>query len=317
MYTYRQIFKQALKIAWHNPALWFFGFFVSLLGTVGDLEVIFGGYSFSQQSTLLAFWQGLGQGGIFSLAGFKGIAQVLSSNPFQLLLVTFFGLLVLGISVLVIWLTIVSQAALISQVVRLGGKQGVNWQQGWQVGLAKFWPILGLNAVLRLVIWLLLLLSGLVTLLNFPGSLFIFILVFDGFLFLMLIFSFIAKYAICGVVLKDWKFKQSILLAWQTFTRNWLISLEVAVILFFIFFVVNSILVYFISLILIYSLGLFIDFLFGLLLVFILLLGVFLFVQILLTIFFWATWTFIFELITSQKRVLFSQLKKGFQKLIS
>ena len=31
MYNYSQILKQAFKVAWQNPGLWFFGFFVALV----------------------------------------------------------------------------------------------------------------------------------------------------------------------------------------------------------------------------------------------------------------------------------------------
>ncbi len=127
--------------------------------------------------------------------------------------------------------------------------------------------------------------------------------------------SFIAKYAIIGVVLKDWRFSQALKLSWKLFTRNWLLSLEIAIVLFGIYFLATSFLLWLLFLIFVYSLKIFIGFTFGLPLVWLILLSVFIVIQIVLAIFHWATWAIVFELLTAPKTVLASWLSRKFKSL--
>ena len=315
MYHYSQIFKQALKIAFRNPGLWFFGLFVSLLGSAGEAEVLLGSYSFSGRGLLFSFWRGLAEGGLFTLAGVKGIFQALFINPVYLFIILLIFLLVLGLSVLVVWLVMVSLSALISQTISVSRNQNLNWQEGWQAGLIKFWPVFGLNVLLRAIISALFLIIGLLAFFNFPGSVAVFIAAFDIFITLVLIVSFIGKYAICGVVLKDWPFIDAIKSAWELFKRNWLLSFELAIILLGVYLITNSILIFVLGLILLYSLKLFAGFTFGLVIIFLLIFAVIVFVQVILAIFHWASWAIVFELLTGKKSVLLSALKRGFDKV--
>jgi hypothetical protein len=317
MYTYRQILKQAFKIAWQNPSLWFFGLFVSILGGAGELEVLLGSSGFSRQGALFSFWQGLAQGGLFSTEGIKGLSLALVTNPLYLIALALVLLIILGLSALIIWLLIVSQSALVGQAINITNKNKLSWHQSFQFGLVKFWPVLGLNALMRAVIWFLFVLLGFLAFLRFPGSTVIFIFGFIIFLSLIVIISFITKYAICGVVLKDWQFKSSIKSAWELFTRNWLLSLEIAVILFLIYVVVNFLLFFFLSLIFFYIVSTYLKLLSLVFLSFLILVLILLFAQIILAIFSWSTWAIVFKLLTGQETKLISRLISGFKKLTS
>ena len=127
MYTYRQILTQAFKIAWQNPGLWFFGFFIALWGG-GELELMFGGYGFGGQETVFSFWQGLAEGGLFTIAGLKGAVKILFANPLYLFVILLLGLAVLGLTALFLWLIAVSQTAVIGQA-----EQEIKLER-------KFWP---------------------------------------------------------------------------------------------------------------------------------------------------------------------------------
>lgn len=314
MYTYRQIFKQAFKVTWQNPSLWFFGFFVALMGSAGEVELL-GSYGVGG-GVLFSFWQGLAEGGLFTAAGIRGIGKILVSQPFFLFLVALIFLLILGLSALVIWLVIVSQAALIGQIIGISRNETLGWRDGFNLGLVKFWPVLGLNVLLRLISFIFLALGAVFYFLNFPGSLLIFIIVFDiCFVFIVLI-SFLIKYAICGVVLRDMPFVRALKSAWQIFIKNWLLSLEIAIILFVIYLITNSLLFWFINSILFIFLRFFSNFIFGLILVFLSLLAIFTFVQILLIIFHWASWAIVFELLTTPGTALVSRIKSGFKKIV-
>ena len=314
MYTYRQIFRQALKISWAYPSLWFFGLFVYFLGSTGELELTFSSLGFGGQRILFSFWTGLVEGGFFSTSGIQGLLEL---GAFAVFGFVFLSLAVIGLTVLMVWITNVSLGGLINQVIKISRNKPVSFREGFQLGLNKFWPVLGLNALLRIVAGALFGIFGALALITFPGSDFLYIVIFDIFLVVVLVMSFVTKYAICGVVLKGWKFKDSVKNAWSLFARNWLISLEIAVLLLLIFLALNAVLLFFTSLFFFYSVALFSDFTFGLIVLFIVLSAVFLIGQIILTIFNWTVWAIVFELLTSPKQVLSSRLKKGLNELMS
>tara|TARA_Y100000310_G_C20583052_1_gene763962 strand:- start:327 stop:1271 length:945 start_codon:yes stop_codon:yes gene_type:complete len=314
MHTYKQIFKQAIKIAWFNPSLWIFGLLVALLGNAGEIELILGSAGFGGEGILLSFWQGLAEGGLFTIVGIKTFFGIILTSPFYFFSISLIMLTVIALSILTIWLVIVSQTALITKIVSIINNQELKWQKSFSIGLQKFWSILALNFLARFFIWFLLFIIAILASLKFSGEILVFIVVFNILLFLIIIISFILKYAIIGVVLKNWKFKQSLGKAWKIFIENWLLSLEIALIISLIFLLINSLMIFFISNIIISFLTLYVGFLFGLILLVLLAIMVFVAVQVLLTIFHWATWVIVFELLDNKKHTLVSILKSGFRR---
>jgi len=152
MYSYSQIFRQALRIALKKPSFWFFGLFAAFLGSAGDFEILLGGYGFTGDNPLVSFILGLVRGGLFSVAGFQGLLE----NPFILFLLLTMFLITLGLVVLVVWLVIVSQSALIGQAVAISQGKDMRWRDAFSLGLLKFWPVLSLNFFVRIVATLLL-----------------------------------------------------------------------------------------------------------------------------------------------------------------
>lgn len=311
MYTYTQIIKQALKIIWKNPILWFFGFWAALLGGIADLELFLGGWNFGGKGILFSFCQGLAEGGLFTMAGLQG----LSVHPFYFFILALIFLIALAISALVIWLGIVSQSVLIKKTISFSKNESPDWPGAFKLGIAKFWPVLGLNALSRVIIWFFLSIIGILTLLKFSGLTVIFVFGFSIFIALSLIVSFIAKYAICGAVLKNWHFSETIKSAWKILSQNWLITLEIAVMVFIINLVVNSVLVFFSSQTLIYALTVHSSSLFSLIMIVLAIAIVFVFIQALLVVFHWTIWTIVFKLLTDKKQALTSALERGFGKL--
>lgn len=314
MYSYSQVLKKAAQIAWKHPTLWFFGLLASVLGSAGEIELIFGGFQFSQDSSLFSFWQGLAQGGFFTFKGIQGFAGLLLVNPLSLFFITFIFLLVSALTIIVIWLVVVSQAALISQAVSVSKNLGVNFKQGFSLGMQKFFPIFGLNIIIKIFGGFLLFLTAGLALLAFPGSNLLFIISFDIFLVALLLLSFVVKFAICGTVLRHWEFKESIRQGYALFKKNWAITLEVAVLVFLAYLMVNALVVYIISQLFVITIVTFASFPFVLVLIFSLMFIAFFFVQALLAIFHWAAWAIVFELINAPQPVLISRIKKILRK---
>jgi len=314
MYTYRQILTQIFRIIRQNPSLWIFGLFAALLGNNNGLEIMVGSFGFSGQGIFSSFINGLIDGGLFTFGGIKGIAKIMVSNPLLLFILAIISLCLIALTVLVIWITLVSLAALIVKAVSFSKSKTLSARQAFGAGMAKFWPVLGLNFFIRVVCWLIVLaIVALAGLPRFPGLIYLFILGFDVLLAATIIFSLVTNYAICAAVLRNLGLKASLEFALGLFRQNWLVSLEVAVFLFFINLIVNSLLWFFLSWALLHTLSLFGDFPLAYLVIIVLLFILFIAVQIALTIIYWCFWALIFEILSGKKSAVKSWLLTVFR----
>ncbi len=314
MYTYRQVFKQSLITLRQSPSIWFFGIFTGFLGNAGGLELIFSSYGFGSEGIIFAILSGLVEGGLFTKVAMQNLAKAIFTHPIYVFLTIMFFLLVIAISILALWLSTVCMSSLIAKVVAAAKNKKLEFKEAFSLGIAKFWPVLAVNILIRLISLFLFMLIGALALIKFPGAVFVFVICFIIILFLILIVSFIGKYAICGIVLENWKFKKAIKEAFGLFVRNWWLSLELAMILFLIYAAINLILIYFISWTLFLAFKAFPLFISALALTFTIVLAVFIAVQIALVVFIWGSWAIVFEILTSKKFALTSFLSKIFKK---
>lgn len=237
---YRNILSQARKITWHNKYLWFFGLFAALLGNGGELEIIFRSFDGNMANGFLSGWPYLPEG-FFSTETFYNIGRLLVNDPLSLLLSLAIMLILIFLVCFLIWLIIVSQIAIVNNAGRsIGGKKH-DFRGGLTVGMKKFWPVLGLNAARQLIVYVLLALMGLFIIIGLSRTQIIISFVIS-FLFLVplaIIWSWIIKYAIAYVVIKNNRFLEALRYGWQLFTANWLVTIEMAFILLFINFFVG------------------------------------------------------------------------------
>jgi hypothetical protein len=240
MTLYRNILKQALKSTWHNKYLWFFGIFAALLGNGGELELLFRRFDTSIiEKGLFPGIERIIATGFFSKATFFNITNLATRDPLSLFLVLSVLIIILLVVGFLIWLTIVSQAALVNNAARIKVGKRHNFKSALEVGVNKFFGVFGLNIFLKIAIYLAFILLSLPILISvnkafFSTSSVLFIVSFILFIPLAIIISFITKYAIAYFVIKESRFFESIKLGWQLFIRNWLISIEMAFLLFFI-----------------------------------------------------------------------------------
>ncbi len=235
---YRPILRKAWEITRQNRFLWIFGIFAALAGNSGVYEILLKGFdrvvarggSLPAQSTWL--W-------ITGMFSFPRLEDIYIQSPFlaSLLWIIFFGVVaVLGV---VIWLSMSSRAALITSVKKIAGRKKTNLHEGWTEGKKYFWPVLGLNLLSKALVFVLLLLITIPAMLYLTGqggnmgvNLFFYVLAFIIFTVLALIVSFMAVYASCFVVAAEKTFVEAIVDSWKMFIKNWLVSIEMALILF-------------------------------------------------------------------------------------
>jgi hypothetical protein len=243
MFSYRQMLLQSFKITWKNKYLWFFGLFASLLSIGAEYQILTRAMSRSASLKWLYDWSNFFHSGLFSQAFFVKVTGLFSQDPVMMSLTLGLALVILAAFILLVWLAIVSQVAIVNNSDKiLKSKKEVadlSLHTGILAGAKSFWPVLGLNAVSKIVV------NVLIGLVSWP-LLFIFwtktvsgifyILFFILFIPLAVAFSLMIKYAIAFVVLKKASFKTALKNAGRLFRENWIVSLEMAFILFAISF---------------------------------------------------------------------------------
>lgn len=245
MFLYRDILKRSLKITWDHKYLWFFGLFASLLAGTGRFNVSFSQAPEDWNRNLFSGLAVFFNDGVLKGNFFRGIREYYQQDPVAASIFIVFFLVVVVLGLFLLWLAVVSQAGLNSdaaKIIKSGDKgEKTTIGSGLEVGAKKFWPVLGFNLIAIFFVCLFSALAGL-PLVFMPARpdfdlMLLYTLLFILFIPLALIISFLGKYAVCFSVIKGKKFVDSIIDAINLFGKNWLISIEMALILFFIDFI--------------------------------------------------------------------------------
>ncbi|MFH1425948.1 MAG: hypothetical protein ABIG66_00780 [Candidatus Kerfeldbacteria bacterium] len=235
MKFYNTIFQKSWKVTKKQRVLWLLGFFTLFWGGKGiELEI------FSTNGNLLnsrfspfnpQFWE-LDQWA-------QLIDQALAPNLTLAAMVI--ASLVLGIFVLV--LIMYSQIGLVdgfAKAVRTRSKKKITLGQVVESGEKHFWPVLWVNLIGKGVSYLLLALVALpLFLANVQTSkLVISLLLFLVLTPLAILISMLIKFAVADIVIKGSGTKEAIRKSWELFRHNAGVSIELAFLMFFAYFLV-------------------------------------------------------------------------------
>lgn len=258
MFSYRSLLKQAWDIIWKHKYLWFFGLFASLTAIGGSVEYQLISQKFNQD---LVGGTYIGLNSLFLLGELcqnilSGLINIFQYNIWFILNFLTFLLLSLTLLSVFVWLAITSQAALVYKVKKIltPSKKlaGLGIRQGLTVGHQHFWTVLGLNILIKFLISLAFFIISLPLLFMFFSDtsvlVFIYTLLFVIFVPIAVSLSLLIKYSIAYHVLEDKPFIAALEAGWKLFKNNWLISLEMAIILFIINFLVGVVVLLILSL---------------------------------------------------------------------
>ncbi|MCH7492553.1 hypothetical protein IID19_03070 [Patescibacteria group bacterium] len=245
-FSYRDILRQAYYINLRHKFLWFFGFFAAFLGVGGELEPFFKSFfNLSSTSDNVLSLRDLYQQGVFTVFA-NNIQSFFSTYPWQSIL---FILMTLVLTAVFIWLAIVSQIALFDAVSKISKKRETNYGEGYRAGNRHFGSVLLVNVILKGAIYVVLTIVG-TTLLswflvkgNALGGLLFIILFFIVLVPISAVIAFIVRYAIAYIVIQRKKVGESMKLGWQLFKKNWLVSIEMALIIILIGIIVGLVIV--------------------------------------------------------------------------
>ncbi len=234
MSLYRNVLKKAWEISWHYKYLWFFGLFATILWSGGEYDFIMYIINSSDGGFLLGLQQ-LSQSGVLSPAIFANAAQAIAGDPVSFIIIIVILMIILALLAFLVWLVIISQIAIISSSAKISTSATVNFKEAIDSGLEHFWKVFSLNLLQKIIIsalvaitlWLMAV-GG--TKVNIAAQ----VLVFVFMLLLSVFIAFITKYAINYIVVKNKGFKESIVDAWQLFRENWLVTVEMTLLVAFI-----------------------------------------------------------------------------------
>lgn len=250
MFSYRNLLKQAWATTWEHKYLWFLGLFASLVAGSGSWEYQVITQNLGQNPIEGSYMR---MGSILAIGDvlknfFLGLASVFRNDFWTVL--NIFSILIITATLLIffIWMAVSSQAALVGSLKKLltakKKPEGLSIRASLSEGHRYFWPVLSLNILVKILIYFAFFLVGLPLLLmtiSDSSALFaLYIIIFVIFIPLAMSLSLLIKYAIAYKVIENKSFVASLEHGTRLFKNNWLISLEMAVILFLINFLFSG-----------------------------------------------------------------------------
>ncbi|MFH0779628.1 MAG: hypothetical protein V1928_02090 [Parcubacteria group bacterium] len=232
---YRIIFKRSLALSWKHKWLWILGFFAAFIGNGSVYEALLRSFNnFSDGQSLFATIKEYSQTGVLGLASWSNLSSMWAKDASGIILPIMALLLFLCVLALVISLGVISQAGLIRSLVELDKSKSVrtSLKSSWQIGVERFWPVLEINVITKVVFF------GILFLLAFIFSLFagqnwiVYGIAMLIFVIIGIIIYFLTIYGTAFAVLRNKNAFHSLMLAWHLFRRNVVLNLEMGLLLF-------------------------------------------------------------------------------------
>lgn len=249
MSFYKNVFKQALKLTWNNKLFWFLGVFTVFFSTSVELEMVdnFLGPNRQQLYTL----KDILQNSIFKKGLVDGLQNMINTRMFGFLLILGLILLVLMIISVIAQILITAQSSTLIKVGSpdLKNHKNFNWLDNLKKNKKLIFPVAVLDLFLKLLVNIFLVIISLPLLLNAQNasSGWIYVVFFIILFPLAIVTAFVIRYMTCYLIIYGYSVKESIINGWKLFTKNWLISTEMSLVLF-LTNIIGSVLVVFIIL---------------------------------------------------------------------
>lgn len=224
--TYRQTLGYAWEAVWHNKILWILGLLSVFLGQLGFSDIFGKVWSVLDASSLAG--ENISILSIFHVNISVGVWNILG--------IVWLAIICIAIAVMVVFLAVTSQGALISYAADwFKTRKHKEIDKSWHNSVKHFWNILLINLVRQTILFGLLV--GFVFVAKYffssqswlQGLLFALASVIA--LFASLFLSVFSVYTLCYVVLDGKGLAKSIKKAWALLSNHFLVSLEVGVIL--------------------------------------------------------------------------------------
>lgn len=235
---YRDILKNSFNITFKNKILWFFGLFAAPLMGMAEYKIFTNGFG------------GVNGAGVFSewyqiintiLTQFGNMGKLLKTNPVAVLILLIILSAVVLFLFFLVWVAVVAQCTLIDGINQSNSKKlnGSKINTSISSGTKNFFPVLGIHFLVKIILAVTFLLLSLpIVAIMFGGN-----MVMSGTFYfilslvvipLVIIIMFSSKYAINYIIIEKKNFFEAIKDGYHLFLDNWLITIEMSLILFFI-----------------------------------------------------------------------------------
>ncbi len=232
---YRDILKNSFDITFKNKILWFFGLLAAPLMGMAEYELIINSAGGVNGVGIFSEWYQITNTIVSQFGG------VLLSNPIVVFILLIIFSIIALFAFFLIWIAIVAQCALIDSINQSNAKtlNGSKINTSINSGTKNFFPVLGVHFLVKIILTVSLFLLSLPIVAIVFGSdtilsgTFYFILSLI-FIPIVVIIMFTAKYAINYIVIEKEDLFGGIKKGYRMFVENWLITIEMSIILFFI-----------------------------------------------------------------------------------
>ena len=224
MILYRDILSAAWRVVWRRPWIWLLGFFSVLLINNGEHQLFINAFDRLANPIQNWWWPGTWSN-----------ADNISEGGVGVFIAT---LVIFIILAAILWLAIRSLAALFFASDNVLANRPVDLRSSWTNTRGHFWSVLGLIIIGKglTVVLLMVAVAPLVLALGVGSNqvtvIIAGLLSFIIFVPLAIIISFATKYGIAYTVLEQQPLGHALINGWKLFWKNWLVSLEIALILF-------------------------------------------------------------------------------------
>ncbi len=229
---YREALSNSWKLVWSHKLLLVFGLFAAFLGQMGIFEII------ANLASVGSVKSGYIVGYTESLSFASRVGTGLQSiNLESGLLLFWMWLILFALIVGFGYVAVVSQGALIKSVALFAKKNKVpDIAAAWHSGVKHFWRLLFIQIIRKLILFLVMLALGIAAYNASTGgdnaSAFLYVGLFLLAAIVGIVLSFLSIYAAGYVVVEEYSLGEGIHAAWCLFVDHWLVSLEIAGILF-------------------------------------------------------------------------------------
>lgn len=236
--TYRDAAKVSWQLAWHHKSLWLFGLFAAFLGQMGVVELItkvslVAGNIYTP-SVWIYIWR------LFSYIYTGDLGGNLNFSTDVWVSIFWLIVILVGFGLLLVFVSVVSQGAIVRAVALYtrSPKKFPNTSDAWHHSHKHFWRLLALNILRKVIVVSIIVFVGWATanamIEPSKADIMLFLILFVVGAALGMVLSFWLIYAVGYIVVEEYRLTEAVRAAWRMFTNHWLVSIEVALILFVI-----------------------------------------------------------------------------------
>lgn len=226
---YRHILRDAWQLTWKNKLLWIFGFLAVFWGDVGAYQTLngaLGDLNFSFPQTL--------SGAIPRLPPFASVTT--AGAAVGIIVMILFSAVLLSLLIL----AIAARGGLLHEIASRKRGKKISVKGGLRQGFKAFWPLLGVGILTKLdIVLAFFLVHPLIVGPTSSSTLALFILLFTITTLISLILSFLGIYASALIMLQGYSLGKAIKESFALFSSHWLVSIEMALLLYGIGFLVG------------------------------------------------------------------------------